>query len=237
MIKNVLFAGKDFPSGEQYLSSASDTGLTALITCPSDENDNGNPQILSWNRGSVVSSHSLVIQAENSTAGIDAACLIFDAPHFSKVYADSQKSSAQIIVNDLILSYQLLAKALIDRFIIKKHGKMAFLLRASALRCESGKKNTPVNVHTDISAAMLASAEAAFESFAENFASVYAASLNDKILLIRAEDESDRDTADFVCRKLASDADKNTKKSTKDAVKWISVSGKDEGAFNFFKRL
>jgi hypothetical protein len=237
MIKNILFAGKDFPYGEQFFSSARDAGLTALMTTSSEEeNHETNPNILLWNKGSVVSAHSLVIQAENLVSSIDAACLIFDCPHFTSLYSENDTNSTQSIVCDLVLSYQLLAKALMDRFLLKKHGKLIFVLRASQTLADATKKHSEDAYTHKVVNPWLCAAQSAFISFAENFACVYEESAPEKVLLIKADIESDADISQFICRQLAIE-EINQKKSIKGAAVWMPVSGKEERAFGFFKRF
>ncbi len=86
--------------------------------------------------------------------------------------------------------------------------------------------------------AIVSAAQSAFETFAENFACMYAESAPEKTILIKAGSEEDEDIAAFVLKKLSSEDEKSLlKKNTKDQVKWLSVSGKEEGALSFFKRL
>lgn len=239
MIKNILFAGKDFPHGEQYFSTALDAGLTALITRSADDEElSENPHILQWNKGSVVSSHSLVIQAENLASSIDAACLIFDCPHFTSLYNDAGTASLQSAACDLILSFQLLAKALMDRFLLKKHGRLVFILRASQTPADAVKKNSDAGYINKDLRPHLCAAQSAFISFAENFSCMHADAAPEKIMLIKAGSETDAEISRFLLSKLAVPEVKSVqKKNSKDATAWISVSGKDEGAFGFFKRF
>lgn len=239
MIKNLLFAGKDFPSGEQYYSKTQDMGITPLITKnQSDQETNGNPHLLTWNKGSIISAHSLVLQAENLAVTLDAACLIFDCPHLSTLYSETDNNSIQAITVDLILSYQILSKTLMNRFIAKKHGKLVFVLKPSITNLEAVKKNTSNTSETGMIGPSLSSAQSAFETFAENFSVTYADSAPDKIRLIKAGTENDAEIAEFICQKLLEEEDKGSKRKTvKDTVKWITVSGKEERAFAFFKRF
>lgn len=239
MIKNLLFAGKDFPAGEKYFSAAADTGLTALITGNSNTDDTDeNPHMLLWNRGSIVSARSLVIQAENLVTSIDAACLIFDGSYFSSLYKDSNSNSSQEAANDLIVSYQFISRALMERFLQKKQGRLIFLLKPSLTAAEAFKKKSDTAAYSETAGAVLSAAQSAFETYAENFACMYAESAPEKTMLIRAGSESDEDIAAFVLKKLASEDEKSgQKKNTRDPVKWISVSGKEEGALSFFKRF
>lgn len=239
MIKNLLFAGKDFPAGEKFFSAAANVEITALITKNSnDDETSDNPHILLWNRGSVVSARSLVIQAENLVTSIDAACLIFDGPYFSSQYNDSNTNSTLEAANDLIVSYQLLSRALIDRFLQKKHGRLIFLLKPALTTADAYKKKSDPSAYSQNAGAIVSAAQSAFETFAENFACMYAESAPEKTILIKAGSEEDEDIAAFVLKKLSSEDEKSLlKKNTKDQVKWLSVSGKEEGALSFFKRL
>ncbi len=239
MIKNILFAGKDFPAGEKFFSTAADSGVTALITKnSSDDSTYDNPQFLVWNRGSVVSSCSLAVQAENLTGSLDAACLIFDGPHVAPLYEDTKTTTMLEAVNDLILAYQLLSKALMDRFIQKKTGRLIFLLKTAPSLASINKKKSDTAQYQEPAGAAVCAAQSAFEAFSENFAYSFAEKEPQKTLLIKAVSETDQEITNFILGKLASEEDKGIQRQhIREPIRWLSVSGKEQGTLGFFKRL
>lgn len=240
MIENVLFAGKDFPAGEQYLSTALDYDVTALMT-KSEYNDSSQNayNILEWNRSSIISAHSLVIQSENLVNNLDAAVLIFDAPHFASIYDEHEKNSIKKISDELILAYQFLSFALMERFILKKHGTLVFIHKSLPTQNSILKKNGEQNVSLNFAGPLLSSAQDAFTSFAENFACKFLDTAPQKVILVHADTESDNQICSWLCKKLqTTENNKNkVKRNNKDAVKWLSATGKETGALGFFKHF
>lgn len=249
MSKTILFAGKELPDGKDFASGAAFQGRKVLITCgikidengdetPDDEKCPKGASALSWNRGSVLSARTLVINCENE-GGIDESVLIFDEALFASKFGSGYENSK--ILEELIGSYEYLAQELAARFSrnLQQKKKIAFLYKSNPTVCESVTSSSLRSPSIHLSYSLVAAAGGAFRAFAENMAAELVQSENITPLLINCDytnDLANRDSAISVwlCNYLDSIDTLKKPLSAKQKVSWIKVGARNPGGFGLF---
>ena len=131
MDKTILIAGKEVPVGKDLASSAVLHGRTVFITAESDATDTGladgsNP--VAWNKGSALSSRSLLISASNKNGHLDEAVLILDEEYFAPNYFD------YLIIDEFHHAVNDQYKRIVEYF------KPQFLLGLTATATQASKR-------------------------------------------------------------------------------------------------
>ncbi|MBQ0052218.1 MAG: hypothetical protein KBT11_09195 [Treponema sp.] len=199
MEKTILFAGKELPDGNDLASGASFQGRKVIATCSArnSEDDNPNPMKLPngirpvvWNRGSVLSSRSLVLNCENE-GGVDEAVLVFDEALYAEKFGSAYENAR--ILEELIGCYQYLAQEIISRFARNegKKSKVVFLYKSNPTISESVVSNSLKISGAQLSYSLIAAAGGAFRSFAENMAAELVSSQNITPLLVNCDYSND----------------------------------------------
>ena len=137
---------------------------------------------VSWNPFSWLSSDSLIFEAAKSSP-LDALILLFDLNALSPFF--SELSPEKILLSS-VSAFQTLADAALKKFQAKKAGRIVFML----------SKKEAMSSFYDIKGMQYiaaASAESAFERFAEESAFIFSQVENNPIdaVLIKSEFESD----------------------------------------------
>lgn len=249
MSKTILFAGKELPYGKDLASGASFQGRKVIATCSFSENaadseenkapeSTGGIKQVTWNRGSVLSSRSLVLNCENE-GGIDEAVLVFDENLFASKFGAAYENAR--ILEELIGSYQYLAQEIVGRFSrnTSKKAKIVFMYKGNPSIGESVLSNSLKSSGVQLSYSLIAAAGGAFKSFAENMAAELVQSQNITPLLVNCDYTNDlagRDNslAVWLCEYM--DSIDNLKKplSAKQKISWVKAGAKNPGGFGLF---
>lgn len=169
---NILIADSRIPAAPLLAAELCSRDVQVTLAAPS-KGASGKPDAarntdapsalheVSWNPFSWLSTDSLVFEAA-SQAALDALILLFDLNSLAASFAEL---SPEDIILSTIIAYQKLAAAALRRFQAKKAGRIAFMLSKREERA------SPASL-TGMRRVAAASAEAAFERFAEETAFV-----------------------------------------------------------------
>jgi hypothetical protein len=140
MAKTLLIAGKEFPEGADFASTAVSfrrkVALTVQPETPKPTHEKF--QALEWRKHSPVSARALILETENLFQQIHEAALIFDLPRFARLYPLMSTKECAKALDDMITGYTLLTAELLFRFDslekIKNTGekRLIFVLREAA---------------------------------------------------------------------------------------------------------
>lgn len=136
---------------------------------PARENIEINPSSLleiRWNRASVLSAKTVLLEAKNNFSSMDQAVLFFDVAVLHEAFPSQDAVPVNAVTESCIVSYMVLVNELVALFDRQQKGRIVFVLKTSA----STEKNIPVSV-----------AEAAFIRLAEETANTVSS------LLVRLE--------------------------------------------------
>lgn len=249
MSKTILFAGKELPDGKDFASGAAFQGRNVFVTCgfkldengdesPDDEKCPKGASAFIWNRGSVLSARSLVINCENK-GGIDEAVLIFDEGLFAQKFGSNYENSR--ILEELIGSYEYLAQEIVARFSRKtaQKKKIAFLYKSNPTISESVTSSSLRSSSIHLSYSLVAAAGGAFRSFAENMAAELVQSENITPLLVNCDYTNDLASRDsslsvWLCEYMDSVDALKKPLSPKQKVSWIKAGARNPGGFGLF---
>lgn len=244
MGKMILFAGKEFPAGNDMASGASFQGrkviATSLLATEDSENE-GEPQKsggiiqAAWNRASPLSCRSLALKCENE-GGLDEAVLVFDEFYLATKYREVG-NTAQIL-EELIGSYQYLTQELVARFErnTEKAPKIVFLYKSNFSLCDAVNSSSVRSSGIELSKPLISAAGGAFKAYAENVAAAMAGGSNITPLLVSCDTQNDLSKRDsslsvWLCEYM--DALDNLKKplSPKQKVAWVKAGAKNPSGF------
>lgn len=254
MEKTILIAGKDSPAGnefaEGFLLASRNVLLTSAHEVPVDsENQNQdssdtNKIILEeWNRSSSLSARSLVLQTETNFSRIDEAVLIFDKEQHAADATKMNAAESSRISGDLISGYQYLALELLNRFEKKntaaeQNSRLIFIIEECPTVSDCIKTPALRNGTKSIASPLVAAAGAAFVSFAENIAAVYADKPYVSIYLVKCDHDdfsgSDKSLAKWLADYLDNADEGKHKQNSKKSIQWIKAGAKT-GGFSFFR--
>ncbi len=250
MPKTVLIAGKEIPDGSDFASGASLKGRTALITV-SQSNKNyttvNGVRAVSWNRTSVLSAKSVVLNCLNVGGTIDEAVLIFDEEWYASKYVNADGVSDSIkLAEDLIVSYQYLTDELINRFQKKvykdsdrKTSKIVFIYKPNNTVSDAVLNASLKLTGAILSSPFVASAGAAFKAFAENTAATLCESEDVIPVLVNCDPSNemsrrDNNLSTWLCDYL--DAIDQLKRGVtpRQRITWVKAGAKSPGGFGLF---
>lgn len=239
MGKNILIAGKDLPSCTDFAEKLSLSGCNVVVaTSPDAKESRLSSEIKTavWNKSSAISARSVIIQAETFHNFTDDAILYFDAPQFSVQFGSLAADVCSPAFDAMILGFQYMTLELINRteqhksksriiFILKTHPTIADSNR-SAKRIVSAPAN-----------AIVASAEAAFATFAENIAAHVAENQCSSVLLVTGDTQNETMQKDSsLAEWLNNYVDMlDTKKDGQKSLAWIKAGAKASSAFAIFR--
>lgn len=239
MEKTILFAGKEFPAGNDMASGASFQGRKVLATSLSvSENSENEAEVqksggvvqVSWNRSSALSCRSLVLRCENE-GGIDEAALVFDEFYLATRYRGVTNNAR--VIEELIAAYQYLAQELIFRFQrqSQRSFKLVFLHKSNFSLCDGVNSSSVRSSGIELSNPLIAAAGGAFAAFAENVAASLSEGSNILPVLVSCEPNNDFSKRDsslsvWLCEYM--DSIDNLKKplSPKQKVAWVKAGSK-----------
>ena len=251
MNKTILIAGKEVPAGKDLASSAVLHGRTVFITAESDATDTGladgsNP--VAWNKGSALSSRSLLISASNKNGHLDEAVLIFDEEYFAPKFGVPGPAESTRACDELILGYQYLTAELLLRFnqrkiagLEKTPGKIVFVYKPNVNEADAVKNPNLRLENRILSKTLVASASVAFKVFAENFAASVCEADDVIPILVECDSSNELSKNDsafmaWLCEYLSKIDDLKKELSAKQKVSWIKAGAKVPGGFGIFKK-
>lgn len=170
-----------------------DKGTKVCLTGTAAENKEGeslNPKYeIEWNRNSIFSLQSIPLQLKNMEMTIDTAVIVFDAPAYLELYAETGAGGIDNITTELISANIALSLVLKKHFLKLGHGRIIFVHRE--LPEFSG--NTA-----------LAAASGAFVKAAEEIAGslIKTENTNVQTLLVKLEGKEDAVFAEWLCNQL-----------------------------------
>lgn len=239
MGKNILIAGKDVPSCTDFAEKLSLSGCNVVVAVSSDTKESrlsSEIKTVLWNKSSAISARSVIIQAETFHTFTDDAILYFDAPQFASQFSSLATDICAPAFDAMILGFQYMTLELINRteqhksksriiFILKTHPTMADSDR-SAKRILSAPAN-----------AIVASAEAAFATFAENIAAHVSESQYSSVLLVTGDSQNETMQKDSSLAEWLNGYVEilDEKKGGQKSSAWIKAGAKASSGFSIFR--
>lgn len=252
----MLIAGKDSPVGNEFaegiLLSQRNVVLTgngmemsaASENTQSDEEPvNTKVNTIIWNKPSSLSARTLILQAENAFGSLDETVLYFDEDLYASLAQRMDPSECSRTADEMILGYEYLTLEVLTRYEKKKlngdkPGKLVFLIEECPNMMDAIRSPVIRSGTKNIASPLIASAAAAFTSFAENIAAAYGDAPFVNIILIRGERVgdyvSDGPLAKWLASYLDSVDDLKNKLSSKKSIQWIKPGVKSAGGFSLF---
>ena len=238
------------------------TGRNIAITCPDiDENSAESAVDLSglqhigeapsgmslveWSKSSPISARTVVLEAEAAFGRIDEAVLYFDEEWFARQGSSVSGEECVRGCDELILPYQCLVMELLCRFERKYAaalpGKLVFLIKETPSVADSLRAPAVRNGVGAIASPVVASAAAAFMTFAENIAALYGDKEFVNIFLMRGNVTSPVAANDSECgRWLAEYLDESESSrlqlDAKKSLVWIKAGARAGGLSLFRKK-
>ena len=246
MEKMILIAGKDYPDGSDFSSTAVLKGDLAVITANADSKDLSTEDgsvLYPWNRASALSSRSLVLNCVNKTGKIDEAYIIFDEEFYASKYSGIKSSEIAKCVDELILGYQYLVSELISRFSEQKasgFSKIIFIYKENIAEANVIlNSNNKINKNS-VSNVLVSAAGSAFKSFAQNIVAKIVNEENILPILIDCENDNviyrkDSELASWLYSFVAQIETQKKPLTAKQKVSWIKAGVKSSGGFGLFK--
>ncbi len=227
MKKTTIIAGKDFPAGNTYSNIALENERDVIITTtPGVQTDTSilKADSIAWNRSSPISARTVMMKAENKYKKLDELLLIFDGPFFAAQYVSNDIEGFSRTIDDLILGYCYLAAEAAAKYEKQGFGRLVFILKYT------GTGANPIKSAADLHPASipLAIAQDAFIALAENFAARFEASKQVFTTLVRADTNTDNETASWLFPFLSEIQVRRTSG-------WLKVGTKPGGVFSFLK--
>lgn len=245
MGKMILFAGKEFPAGNDMASGASFQGRKVIATslAVSEDSADGEGEVqksggviqVNWNRSSALSCRSLALKCENE-GGLDEAVLVFDEFYLATKYREVN-NNAQIL-EELVSSYQYLTQELISRFNRQssKCHKIIFLYKSNFSLADGVNSSSVRASGIELSGPLIAAASGAFKSYAENVAANLVDNSNITPILVSCDPANDLSKRDsslsvWLCEYMDSIDALKKPLSPKQKVAWVKAGAKNPGGF------
>lgn len=152
-----------------------------------------------WNRSSVLSARTVLLEARNSFDSLDQAVIVFDLPAFTEALQTPESQTVAVIVDGYVKGYMLLAGEIAAYFIRQKKGRLVFAVRG--LPPAAKETVTRAGDSRDIP---LAVAESAFIRLAEEFAALFAETgmVALQSLLVKLDQEADEEAVPWLVEHL-----------------------------------
>lgn len=244
MGKNILVAGKDLPESERFVESLVSAGNNVAVTYQNEASHLSLPEEraaqVKWNRASPVSARAIITETENSFGSLDAAILYFDAPSFAQTFTECTVQEISHALDILVAGYQYLAVELLARFNQKKHdGRIVFLLKTQTSLTDVSKSSSQRGSTMRPSGPIVAASQAAFGTFAENFAVLAAAQEYGSVVLTIGNTQNETAVKDGVLASWLSNylktLDGKPKPDANTAPSWVKAGARGSGIFSLFK--
>lgn len=252
MEESILLAGPNTASCVSLAASFASYGYNPIIagdnshdTVPESFNPTSNIKLITWNKASLISARTLLLQLETLTGPIKNALFYFDSTIFSKLYPNYNSALCNKASDNMITSYQYLILETLTRIKQKKSPcRLIFLLKSKSSLCEIEHSSTLKKAGALPSSLFVSGAQAAFQAFCENVACT---SLEDKYtstLLINANEQNEvaQDASIFVSwlkeyiETLGEKRDSAGNLLPQKSTYWIKAGQKPSGSFSIFRR-
>lgn len=247
-----MIAGKNLPDGADFIEGAETKMRNVAATASKGAKPASSPNTsaFEWTRTSPVNARSFVLGAETEFGKIDEAVLYFDESWYAAKYNLLTPQECSESVDEMILGYQYLALEILSRY-EKKYSmssgieektpapKLAFLLKASASEFEANKNGALRALVPMASGPFVASAAAAFQSFAENIAAIYGSREYVTVLLAKGDlnndaAKRDRSLGEWICSYMDEVDNQKNKLTLKQSLNWIKPGSRGPG-FSLFR--
>ena len=248
MSKTILIAGKNYPEAEDFAEKFALGEFTVALSTGSDtrkssEDENQSAasgiSLVNWNRDSAISARSLIIQTETLNGFTDNYILYFDASYFASKYENCSSEICARAMDNMLLGFQYLTLEILNRirqhkspckmiFLLKSHPTFHEVLHSSALKKMNIRPANP----------LVASAEAAFATFAENIAAMEAENEYASIILISGDQTNETCKNDESLGLWLKDyiiALDQLKKGVPKSTSWVKAGAKAPGGFALFR--
>lgn len=239
MGKNIVIAGKDVPSCTDFAEKLLLSGCNVVVATSSETKDSrlsSEIKTAAWNKSSAISARSVIIQAETFHNFTDDAILYFDAPQFAAQFGALAADVCAPASDAMILGFQYMTLELLNRTEQhKSKSRIIFVLKTHPTAVEAGRSakrflSAPAN-------AIVAAAEAAFATFAENIAAHVAESQYSSVLLVTGDSQNETMQKDSVLAEwLNGYIDVlDSKKDGQKSIAWIKAGAKAPAGFSLFR--
>lgn len=147
-----------------------------------------------WNRTSLLSSRTVLLEFRNIYVSLDQAVLVFDAPVFAGSVPGRDRLDVVRIADEYIKGYMLLAGELASDFTRQKKGRLVFVVRSQVAPALSGA----------VPNAAIAAAGGAFIALAEAIAAEFSAAANPALqtLLVTLDNGGDTESLAWLTEQL-----------------------------------
>lgn len=204
MSMNVLISDKSVPFAVS-LAEALNSRNVPVALLAGELSVTSSIHEIPWNRPSVLSAKTVVLETKNLFTTLDQAVLIFDALHISGT--SSAQSLGTSFVDDYIKGYLLLCAEIASLFTSQKKGHLVFVLRS--------RLNTVPNIP-------VAAAEGAFTALAEETVASFSGFEKNTVqtLLVRLEQSDDAQNTAWLVEQL------EQRPNTRNQIRWIKSGSK-----------
>lgn len=241
-MSNILLAGKDLPDIFDFAETLAASERKVFTVCKTEaEAQNFESQNIfssTWNKGSSISAHSLLINAENKLEKLDEAIFYFDSLYFGSHFNSDKIEDFAPAVDSMLNSFLYCTSELLRRTDQKQENlTVMFLLKESLSKYESYSQKSSATAPVST---IVTIAESAFERLAENF-SVY---VSDRkyLSVILAKNQignefysSEKETANWAISAFDSVRTMKNHQTVKQAGTWNKVGSKIQTGFSLFK--
>lgn len=248
MAKTALIAGKEMPAGSKFADGLSMTGRNISITGPEiekkedDDSDKDRQiseasgiSIVEWNKTSPISSRTIILSTESIFGKMDEAVLVFDEEWYASLEPRMNTQECIRGCDELILPYQSLSIEVLSRFEQKNSennpGTLVFLIKETPSNADTLRSPAVRNGISAIASPVVASAAAAFMTFAENIAALYGNQSYVNIYLVRGNNTIDISASDvefgrWLGSYINSVEESGISMDSKKSINWIKAGSK-----------
>ncbi len=166
-----------------------DKGLKVCLSAEPQGKDTASSSEVEWNRSSLFSLQSLVLQFKNMNMVADTSIIVFDALNYSKLYPSFDTLSIDKTISDLVSANLALANMLKTYYMKKAQGRLIFISRDVDSPCG----HPPISI-----------ASSAFIRIAEETVDALRKTELPGIqtLLVKLEGSEDETNAQWICNQL-----------------------------------
>lgn len=243
LMSDILIAGKEMPDSADLAESLAKTNRTVMTAGKADLDlstfeAEGIYSCL-WNRSSAISARSFLLQGETKLKELNEYVIVFDSKYYASKFELDRTENVSSAVDTMIASYQFIINELTLRLEQRKDPvTVMFLAKTYPSKSEMVHGGRSANIVPTSN--IVNSAQAAFISLAENFATY----VNEKpylsVVLAKCEissDDYDNEVSigEWIGKTMDSFANSKSKQSVKQASTWQKVGGKVSSGFSLFK--
>lgn len=241
-MSNLLLIGKDLPEAVDFAEALVSSGkqVFAVSKNETDVKNFESQNIFSavWNKGSSISTHSLLLNAQNKFEKIDEVIFYFDASYFASKF-DTDKIEDFAPAMDFMMTSFLYSSAEVLRRADQKQEKLSvlFLVKEAPSKYDAASQKSSIisPVSTVVSVA-----QSAFEKIAENFSvnvvdRQYLSVILARILPNNELYKNEKGIAQWAVSSFESVASMKNHQNVKQAGAWNKVGSKIQTGFSLFK--